>query len=40
MLLTVASSGDSSGLVGANALLPMPGGKLEPGQSIEFIPCP
>jgi molybdopterin molybdotransferase len=38
-LLTLASSGDSSGLVGANALMPMPGGKLEPGQAIEFILC-
>ena len=41
-LLPLASSGDSSGLVGANALLPpqpSPGG-LTAGQMVEFIPCP
>ena len=40
--LPLASSGDSSGLVGANALLPMPAppGSLTPGQSVEFILCP
>ena len=40
--LPLASSGDSSGLVGANALLPptaLPGG-LTAGQMVEFIPCP
>jgi len=39
-LLPLASSGDSSGLVGANALLPVPAGPLEPGQPVEFIYCP
>ena len=40
--LPLASSGDSSGLVGANALLPVPPppGSLTGGQSVEFIPCP
>lgn len=40
--LPLASSGDSSGLVGANALLPVPPppGSLIAGQSVEFIPCP
>lgn len=40
--LPLASSGDSSGLVGANALLPVPppSANLTPGQSISFIPCP
>lgn len=40
--LPLASSGDSSGLVGANALLPVPPppDSLAPGQSVEFIPCP
>jgi molybdopterin molybdotransferase len=40
--LPLASSGDSSGLVGANALLPVPPppGTLTPGQSVEFILCP
>jgi molybdopterin molybdotransferase len=40
--LPLASSGDSSGLVGANALLPVPSapGSLVAGQTVEFIPCP
>ena len=40
--LPLASSGDSSGLVGANALLlvPPPPASLAPGQTVEFIPCP
>jgi molybdopterin molybdotransferase len=40
--LPLASSGDSSGLVGANALLPvpLPPGSLTAGQSVEYIPCP
>lgn len=40
--LPLASSGDSSGLVGANALLPVPPppASLAGGQSVEFIPCP
>jgi molybdopterin molybdotransferase len=40
--LPLASSGDSSGLVGANALLPVPPppGRLTAGQTVEFIPCP
>lgn len=40
--LPLASSGDSSGLVGANALLPVPPppGNLVFGQSVEFILCP
>lgn len=40
--LPLASSGDSSGLVGANALLPLPTppGTLTPGQTVEFILCP
>ncbi|HKB56517.1 MAG TPA: molybdopterin molybdotransferase MoeA [Lacunisphaera sp.] len=40
--LPLASSGDSSGLVGANALLPVPPppGNLASGQSVEFILCP
>jgi molybdopterin molybdotransferase len=40
--LPLASSGDSSGLVGANALLPVPQppGSLAGGQSVEFTPCP
>ncbi len=40
--LPLASSGDSSGLVGANALLPLPPppASLAPGQTVEFIPCP
>jgi molybdopterin molybdotransferase len=39
-LLPLASSGDSSGLVGANALLPLPANSLDPAQPVEFIPCP
>jgi len=41
MPLPLASSGDSSGLVGANALLPVPAppASLAPGQPVEFIPC-
>ncbi len=40
--LPLASSGDSSGLVGANALLPVPPppGSLTAGQTVEFISCP
>ncbi len=38
--LPLASSGDSSGLVGANALLVVVENRLDPGQSVEFIPCP
>ncbi len=40
--LPLASSGDSAGLVGANALLPVPPppGSLALGQSVEFILCP
>ena len=40
--LPLASSGDSAGLVGANALLPVPAapGSLFSGQTVEFIPCP
>ncbi|MDB6114605.1 MAG: moeA [Lacunisphaera sp.] len=38
--LPLASSGDSSGLVGANALLPIPINSLNPAQPVEFIPCP
>lgn len=40
--LPLASSGDSSGLVGANALLPVPPppASLALGQTLEFIPCP
>lgn len=37
--LLLASSGDSSGLVGANALLPLPANGLDPAQPVEFIPC-
>jgi molybdopterin molybdotransferase len=39
--LPVVSSGDSSGLVGANALLPLPPppGSLLAGQTVDFIPC-
>jgi len=39
-LLPLASSGDSNGLVGANALLPLPANSLDPAQPVEFIPCP
>ena len=40
--LTLASSGDSSGLVGANALLPLPLVSRDPDNPrvVEFIPCP
>ncbi|HEY4302566.1 MAG TPA: molybdopterin molybdotransferase MoeA [Candidatus Didemnitutus sp.] len=40
-LLPIASSGDALGLVGANALLPLPAPPaiLQAGQPIEFIPC-
>lgn len=39
--LPLASSGDSSGLVGANALLPLPAANaLDAAGPIEFIPCP
>ena len=39
--LPLASSGDSSGLAGANALLPVPqpNRKLDSDQPVEFIPC-
>ncbi len=39
--LPLASSGDSSGLVGANALLPLPptGTNFDFNQPVEFIPC-
>ncbi len=37
--LPLASSGDSSGLAGANALLPLPANNLDPAQPVEFIPC-
>lgn len=36
----LASSGDSSGLVGANALLDLGAKNLDPAQPLEFIPCP
>ena len=36
-LLTLASSGDSSGLVGANALVPIPPTGFAPAQPVEFI---
>jgi molybdopterin molybdotransferase len=39
-LLPLASSGDSAGLVGANALLPLLANSLDPAQPVEFIPCP
>ncbi len=40
--LPLASSGDSSGLVGANALFPLPpsGTNFDLNQLVEFIPCP
>lgn len=38
-LRPLASSGDSCGLVGANALLPLPANGLDPTQPVEFIPC-
>jgi len=36
----LASSGDSSGLVGANALLVIPANSLDAPTEVEFIPCP
>ena len=39
-LLTLASSGDSNGLVGANALLPLPANGLDPDRPVDFIHCP
>jgi len=39
-LLPLASSGDSSGLVGANALIPLPANGLDPARPVEFIICP
>ncbi|MEI6106954.1 MAG: molybdopterin molybdotransferase MoeA [Opitutae bacterium] len=38
-LLTLASSGDGSGLVGSNALVPLPANGLDPAQPVEFIAC-
>jgi molybdopterin molybdotransferase len=40
--LPLASSGDAAGLVGANALLPLPpsGNNFAPGHTVTFIPCP
>jgi molybdopterin molybdotransferase len=38
--LPLASSGDSSGLVGANALLLLPANHLSPMHPVDFIPCP
>ena len=38
-LLTLASSGDSSGLAGANALVPLPTTGLDPALPVEFIDC-
>jgi molybdopterin molybdotransferase len=40
--LPLASSGDSTGLVGANALLPLPPADVtfDFNQPVEFIPCP
>lgn len=38
-LLPLASSGDSSGLAGANALVPVPTGGLNAAQPVEFIDC-
>lgn len=40
--LPLASSGDAAGLVGANALLPLPPAEssFAPGQTVAFIPCP
>jgi molybdopterin molybdotransferase len=38
-LLPLASSGDSSGLTGANALLPLPANGLDPARLVEFIAC-
>ncbi|HVU18511.1 MAG TPA: molybdopterin molybdotransferase MoeA [Candidatus Didemnitutus sp.] len=41
-LLPIASSGDATGLVGANALLPLPGGAgtMQRGQPVDYFPCP
>ena len=39
-LLTLASSGDSSGLTGANALLPLPANGLDADRPVDFIHCP
>ena len=39
-LQPLASSGDSSGLVGANALVPLPPNGLDPAQPVDFISCP
>jgi molybdopterin molybdotransferase len=38
-LLTLASSGDSNGLVGANALVPIPPAGFDAAQPVEFIDC-
>ncbi|MBI2517243.1 MAG: molybdopterin molybdotransferase MoeA [Opitutae bacterium] len=38
--LSLASSGDGSGLVGANALLPLTANSLDPAAPVGFIPCP
>lgn len=40
--LPLASSGDSTGLVGANGLLPLPPppGTLAAGQTVSYLPCP
>lgn len=38
-LLTLASSGDSSGLVGANALVPLPSAGFDTTQPVEFFDC-
>jgi len=38
-LLALASSGDSSGLVGANALVPLPAKGLQPSEPVAFINC-
>lgn len=39
-LLPLASSGDGSGLVGANALVPLAANGLDAAGPVEFIPCP
>jgi len=39
-LLTLASSGDGSGLVGANALVPLPANGLDLERPVDFISCP
>ena len=38
-LLPLASSGDSSGLVGANALVPLPATGLDLARAVEYIDC-